>query len=144
MILVHGDKIKREEAQMSTNKNNSVNPAQQKKDNTKEILKKDISVTETKPEVIENSGSLKKVDEPTTIQNLEPPKPAEPITGIVTNCVRLNIREAPIITAKILSEVNINSKLIIDEPESTEEWLKVYTETGIEGFCMKKFITISK
>ena len=139
MILVHGDKIKREEAQMSTNKNNSVNPAQQKKDNTKEI-----SVTETKPEVIENSESLKKVDEPTTIQNLEPPKPAEPITGIVTNCVRLNIREAPIITAKILSEVNINSKLIIDEPESTEEWLKVYTETGIEGFCMKKFITISK
>ena len=40
---------------MSTNKNN--------KDNTKEILKKDISVTKTEPEVIENSESLKKVDE---------------------------------------------------------------------------------
>ena len=103
---------------MSTNKNNSVNPTQQKKDNTKEILKKDISVTETKP--------------------------AEPITGIVTNCVRLNVHEAPIITAKILSEVDVNSKLMIDETESTEEWFKVYTETGIEGFCMKKFITISK
>lgn len=129
---------------MSTNKNNSVNPAQQKKDNTKEILKKDISVTETEPEVIENPESLKKVDEPATIQNLEPPKPAEPNIGIVTNCVRLNVRETPIVTAKILSEVDVNSKLMIDETESTEEWFKVYTETGIEGFCMKKFITISK
>ena len=129
---------------MSTNKNNSVNLAQQKKDNTKEILKKDISVTETKQEVIENQESLKKVDEPATIQNLEPSKPAEPIIGIVANCVRLNVRETPIITAKILSEVDVNSKLMIDETESTEEWFKIYTETGIEGFCMKKFVRISK
>ena len=76
---------------MSTNKNDSVNPAQQKTDNTEEILKKDISVTETKPGVIENQEPLKNVDESATIQNLEPPKPAEPITGIVTNCVRLNV-----------------------------------------------------
>lgn len=129
---------------MSTNKNNSVNPAQQKKDNTKEILKKDISVTETKQEVIENQEPLKKVDESAIIQNPELSKPAEPIIGIVTNCVRLNVRETPIITAKILSEVDANSKLMIDKTESTEEWFKVYTETGIEGFCMKKFITISK
>lgn len=129
---------------MSTNKNNSVNPAQQKKANSKEILEKDISVTETEPEVIENPEPLKKVDEQATIQNPEPPKPAEPIIGIVTNCVRLNVRETPIITAKILSEVDVNSKLMIDETESTEEWFKAYTETGIEGFCMKKFITISK
>ena len=119
---------------MSTNKNN--------KDNTKEILKKDISVTKTEPEVIENSESLKKVDEPATIQNPELSKPAEPIIGIVTNCVRLNVRETPIITAKILSEVDVNSKLMIDETESTEEWFKIYTETGIEGFCMKKFIAV--
>lgn len=129
---------------MSTNKNNSVNPTQQKKANTKEILKKDISVTETEPEVIENLESLKKVDEPATIQNPEPPKPAEPIIGIVTNCVRVNVRKTPIIAAEILSEVGVNSKLMIDETESTEEWFKVYTEIGIEGFCMKKFITINK
>ena len=121
---------------MSTNKNN--------KDNTKEILKKDISVTETKQEVIENQEPLKKVDESAIIQNPELSKPAEPIISIVTNCVRLNVRETPIITAKILSEVDVNSKLMIDKTESTEEWFKVYTETGIEGFCMKKFITISK
>lgn len=129
---------------MSTNKNNSVNPTRQKKDNTKDILKKEISVTETEPEVIENPESLKKVDDPATIQNPEPPKPAEPIIGIVTNCVRVNVRKTPIITAEILSEVGVNSKLMIDETESTEEWFKVYTEIGIEGFCMKKFIAINK
>lgn len=129
---------------MSTNKKNSVNSAQQKKASSKEILKNDIIVTETKPDVIENPEPLKKVDEPATIRNPEPPKPAETIIGIVTNCIRLNVRETPIISAKILSEVDVNSKLMIDETESTEEWFKVYTETGIEGFCMKKFITISK
>lgn len=118
---------------MSTNKNN--------KDNTKEILEKDISVKQNEPEVIENPESLKKVDELNIIQN---PEPAEPIVGTVTNCVRLNVRETPIITAKVLSEININSQLIIDETESTEEWFKVYTESGIAGFCMKKFIVINK
>jgi hypothetical protein len=31
---------------------------------------------------------------------------------------------------------------MIDEKESTEEFYKVCTAAGIEGFCMKKFIAI--
>lgn len=31
-----------------------------------------------------------------------------------------------------------NTMLVIYENESTEEFYKVYTASGIEGFCMKK------
>ena len=31
-------------------------------------------------------------------------------------------------------------KVTIKNSESTDEWLKIKTKSGLEGFCMKKFI----
>ncbi len=64
--------------------------------------------------------------------------------GFVTNCKKLNIREEPRIDAAIVCEVDYQTELTIDENESTEEFYKVFTAAGIEGFCMKNFITIQK
>ena len=64
--------------------------------------------------------------------------------GFVTNCKKLNIREEPRTDATIICEVDYQTELMIDENESTEEFYKVFTAAGIEGFCMKKFITIQK
>jgi len=62
--------------------------------------------------------------------------------GFVTNCKKLNVREKPRTDAPIICEVDYQTELTIDEKESTEEFYKVYTAAGIEGFCMKKFIAI--
>ncbi len=64
--------------------------------------------------------------------------------GFVTNCKKLNIREEPRTDATIVCEVDYQTELMIDENESTEEFYKVFTAAGIEGFCMKNFITIQK
>lgn len=64
--------------------------------------------------------------------------------GFVTNCKKLNIREEPRTDATIVCEVDYQTELMIDENESTEEFYKIFTAAGIEGFCMKKFITIQK
>ena len=64
--------------------------------------------------------------------------------GFVTNCKKLNVREEPRIDATIVCEVDYQTELMIDENESTEEFYKVFTAAGIEGFCMKNFITIQK
>lgn len=64
--------------------------------------------------------------------------------GFITNCKKLNIREEPRTDATIVCEVDYQTKLMIDENESTEEFYKVFTAAGIEGFCMKNFITIQK
>jgi hypothetical protein len=64
--------------------------------------------------------------------------------GFVTNCKKLNVREEPRIDSAIVCEVDYQTELMIDENESTEEFYKVFTTAGIEGFCMKNFITIQK
>lgn len=63
-------------------------------------------------------------------------------TGVVVDCIKLNVREAPNTQAEIVCVINASTNLVIDEVESTEEFYKVCTESGAEGFCMKKFIKI--
>lgn len=62
--------------------------------------------------------------------------------GTVINCSRLNIREKPSIDGVIICEIACQTKLVIDKEESTDDFYKVYTPAGIEGFCMKKFVEI--
>ena len=64
--------------------------------------------------------------------------------GTVTGCKRLNVREEPKTDASVICEVNFQTELMIDENESNDEFYKIFTASGIEGFCMKKFITINK
>ena len=62
--------------------------------------------------------------------------------GLVSNCKKLNIREKPTVESPVVCEIDCQTELMVDEKESTEEFYKVYTAAGIEGFCMKKFIAI--
>lgn len=65
------------------------------------------------------------------------------VTGIVTGCARLNVRNDPSTTARILCALNESTEVMIDEDNSTEDFYKVCTATGVEGYCMKDFITLS-
>lgn len=69
---------------------------------------------------------------------------AAPVTGVVTNCLKLNVRENPNTDSKVVCEVSMLDELMIDEEASTDEWFKVYTEMGVEGFCMKKYISVKQ
>jgi hypothetical protein len=80
-----------------------------------------------------------RIEEHEESQNFEDVK-----MGFVTNCKKLNIREKPTVEAPVVCEIVCQTELMIDEKESTEEFYKVFTAAGIEGFCMKKFITIQK
>ena len=62
--------------------------------------------------------------------------------GFVSNCKKLNVREKPTVEAPVVCEIVCQTELMIDEKESTEEFYKVCTAAGIEGFCMRKFIAI--
>lgn len=82
----------------------------------------------------------------TNIQDTETEKTNEEIIeevkiGVV-NCNKLNVREEPSLDSTIVCEVKSQMELMIDEGESTDDFYKVFTASGIEGFCMKKFITV--
>lgn len=76
---------------------------------------------------------------------MEPEKTIESlpntITGVVTNCAKLNVRAEPSITANPVCVLDAAAELEVIMSESTDEWFKVCTATGIEGYCMRKFIT---
>lgn len=68
----------------------------------------------------------------------------EPVFGVVTDCLKLNVRKEPKTNADILTVITALSKVQVDIGGSTDEFYKVCTETGIEGFCMKKYVALPR
>lgn len=66
----------------------------------------------------------------------------EEIIGVVTDCLKLNIRKEPNKNSEVVVIVTCLDELRIDPEASTDDWYAVCTATGIEGFCMKKFVAV--
>ena len=64
------------------------------------------------------------------------------VIGIVTNCLKLNIREKPSKGSRIVTVGTCVDELEIDMGDSNDDWYAVCTAAGIEGFCMKKFVAV--
>ena len=96
-----------------------------------EEIEESIDTTET---VEENEVVTEETE---VIEDKTPDEVPKPVYGVV-NCSKLNIRRGPSIDTASLCIVEGGSKLDIEQ--FNEEWLKVLTEDGISGYCMKKFI----
>ena len=105
------------------------------------------------PEFEVEEENKEKVEEPIegqiVIPEVEPESDPEPSIepenrkfGKISNCKKLNVRKLPSRDAGIVSELVEGSEVMIDEKESTALFYKIYTEHGIEGFCMKQFIKV--
>lgn len=64
------------------------------------------------------------------------------VTGVVNNCHKLNVRERPDKNSEVVTIVNCLEKLTIYLDASTDNWYSVKTNSGIKGFCMKKYVSI--
>lgn len=64
------------------------------------------------------------------------------LIGYVTDCDRLNVRFDPYSGAGIKCVIEKDTEVMIVEGESTDAFYKVITASGIEGYCMKKYITV--
>lgn len=80
--------------------------------------------------------------EPVENVTQEPVEKEAPKVGVVDNCVRLNIRVAPRITADVRLIINKGDEVTLCEKQPKGEWFRVRTQDNTEGFCMKKYITI--
>lgn len=80
--------------------------------------------------------------EPTPDPTPEPtPDPPSTIDGIVSNCEVLNIRAQPNKDAKVIAVISVGSKVKVD-PVELDGWYSIWLESGVNGFCMKDYITI--
>ena len=66
------------------------------------------------------------------------------LIGIVVNCNLLNVRKEADSDSGIICTVSALSELMVNLTESTDEFYKVYTVTGVEGFCLKKYVAIKQ
>ena len=100
-----------------------------------------------------DAPSFEEVIEPAdTAEVIEPIEAAEPAIettietspapkiGRVFGCTSLNVRKAPKTNATVICTINCHAEVEIDELESTDDFYKICTASGIEGYCMKKFI----
>ncbi len=60
----------------------------------------------------------------------------------VANCLRLHIHSEPNLESEIVCKVRYLTEVVIDPDNSTEDFYKIYTAIGAEGFCQKEYITI--
>jgi uncharacterized protein YgiM (DUF1202 family) len=67
----------------------------------------------------------------------------EIVVGCVANCAKLNVRAKPNTNADVICVLEAASEVNINVADSNTEWFKVCTATGIEGYCMRKFVNAS-
>ena len=83
--------------------------------------------TEQAQEIVEESQKVEK---------------AVQTVGFVDNCEHLRVRKESNVDSEELCIINKLSEVVIDLDNSTDYFYKVTTSEGVEGYCMKKFITI--
>ena len=68
--------------------------------------------------------------------------PATNPVVVVSNCSRLNIRKKPNLNANVVCVVNAGTELTVAQPfKNGDEWMRVSTKDGVEGHCMRKYVT---
>ena len=109
--------------------------------------------TEPQPKVEPVKDDPKKVVEPTPEPVKETPK-KEPTPvpvpvakvpeklGVVVDCMKLRVRKNPNQNSEVITTITNGSEVKIDEAKSTGAFFKVCTASGVEGFCMKKYIRV--
>lgn len=100
---------------------------------------KKVEVATVPVETVEIQNGVEEVVEVPEVNEVPETKQ---VIGVVTDCTKLNVREAPKANAKVVLIVDASTDLMIDEEGSTDTFYKVCTAAGIEGYCMKQFVTI--
>ena len=68
---------------------------------------------------------------------------SETVIGTVFGCSKLNVRATPDLFAEVVCIVSAGDEVIIDPDKSYNDWLCVCTATGIDGYCMRKYVNAS-
>lgn len=114
---------------------------QYSKENQNEVTELNEVNEELESEVVEPT------EDPVTEVEMEEDKgvqqPVETETydlGVVTGCAKLRIRSEPRFGTNVICEIDQGTRVMIDRSRSTFDYYKIYTESGIEGFCLKTYI----
>lgn len=92
-------------------------------ENTEEAV--ETPVEETTEEVVEEASDNEILD-----------------IGVVTDCLKLNVRKQPSKDAEVLKTIDALTEVVI--LKEVNDFYEVALKTGESGYCMKKYIAINK
>lgn len=92
-------------------------------ENTEEAV--ETPVEETTEEVVEEASDDEILD-----------------IGVVTDCLKLNVRKQPSKDAEVLKIIDALTEVVI--LKEVNDFYEVALKTGESGYCMKKYIAINK
>ena len=64
------------------------------------------------------------------------------VSGIVVDCLRLNIRSEPSSSSEVVCTLSSGTKVSVDTTKITDEWYYVQTADGNKGYCLKTNIRV--
>ena len=100
------------------------------------------TVDETIENVVDESVTATVVPEVDLVtETVETVALPETVEGVVVGCSKLNVRANPDATADVVCVIDVASEININVEKSTNDWFYVCTAAGIEGYCMRKFVT---
>lgn len=113
----------------STNEvNETVNEVEESTNETEETTEK-VTEEVTEPEVI--------------VPNIENNVENNEVIGKISGFEKLYVRKEASKDSEPAGIITSETVLIIDEENSTEDFYKVTTNEGLEGYCVKKFVKIN-
>lgn len=128
---------------MSHNKNYSKFSQKKENVNLEEIFPETEAVeADTEQELIMDPVEAEAEQAQEIVEESQKVEEAVPTVGFVDNCECLRVRKESNVDSEELCIINKLSKVVIDLDNSTDYFYKVTTSEGVEGYCMKKFITI--
>lgn len=113
-----------------------------------EVIVEPVVETETEMEITTTPATVEptpEVDTAVVTEKVEKkskkskPQPVN-VTGTVVNCAKLNVRVKADVASNVVCILDAASEIEINVAKSTKDWVSVCTATGIEGYCMRKFI----
>ena len=64
------------------------------------------------------------------------------VEGVVINCVKLNVRSKPSSTASIVGVLDVNTAVFVDASKSSGDWYYIFSNKGVQGYCLKSNIQV--
>ena len=113
----------------------------EKKEENKEVV--ETSVTEEVPIEVSTEEPIQIVTE--EVNHIVEEAATVPVTeliGFVDGCDQLYVRKEGNKDSEPITIIKRSDEVVIDLENSTEYFYKVKTSEGVEGYCMKQFITI--
>ena len=110
----------------------------------KEVEKEQVVAEETVEEqVVEAVEAVETPVEETTEEVVEEASDNEILDiGVVTDCLKLNVRKQPSKDAEVLKTIDALTEVVI--LKEVNDFYEVALKTGESGYCMKKYIAINK